>query len=116
MIERGLRDLDVTSPDALNAASKLIREKFAGGFIPDELIASLEIGWHWLGENPVAVRSSATAEDLPGFSFAGQQDTFLNVVGVEALLEAVVGCWSSLWTGRAIGYRLATKFPISTHR
>jgi rifampicin phosphotransferase len=57
----------------------------------------------WL---PVAVRSSATAEDLPELSFAGQQDTYLNIVGEEALLRAVVDCWSSLWTARAIGYRL----------
>ncbi|SDL36282.1 PEP/pyruvate-binding domain-containing protein [Tessaracoccus oleiagri] len=53
----------------------------------------------------VAVRSSATAEDLPGASFAGQQDTFLDVVGEEAVLGAVVECWSSLWTERTISYR-----------
>jgi len=51
------------------------------------------------------VRSSATAEDLPDMSFAGQQDTYLNIVGDEALLAAVVRCWSSLWTARAMGYR-----------
>ena len=54
---------------------------------------------------PVAVRSSANAEDLPGFAFAGQQDTFLNVRGETALLEAVKKCWASLWTARAITYR-----------
>ena len=54
---------------------------------------------------PVAVRSSATAEDLPTASFAGQQDTYLNVVGVEALLDAVRRCWASLWTDRAVAYR-----------
>src|SRR5262249_58256358 len=54
---------------------------------------------------PVAVRSSATTEDLPEASFAGQQDTFLNVTGNGALLKAVVRCWSSLWTARAIAYR-----------
>jgi len=104
-IENTLRDLDTTSPEALNAASTVIREGFAEGEVSGELIAALEAGWRWLGAQAVAVRSSATAEDLPGLSFAGQQDTFLNVVGVEALLKAVVGCWSSLWTGRAIGYR-----------
>ena len=57
------------------------------------------------GETPVAVRSSATAEDLPGASFAGQQDTYLNVRGAEALLEAVKNCWTSLWTARAMAYR-----------
>ncbi|HEX5813345.1 MAG TPA: PEP/pyruvate-binding domain-containing protein, partial [Pseudonocardia sp.] len=54
---------------------------------------------------PVAVRSSATAEDLPTASFAGQQDTYLNVVGVDALLDAVRRCWASLWTDRAVAYR-----------
>jgi pyruvate,water dikinase len=55
---------------------------------------------------PVAVRSSATAEDLPEASFAGQQETHLNVQGQDALLDAVVHCWASLWTARAISYRL----------
>ncbi|HEU5098099.1 MAG TPA: PEP/pyruvate-binding domain-containing protein, partial [Roseiflexaceae bacterium] len=54
---------------------------------------------------PVAVRSSATAEDLPDASFAGQQETFLNVVGAEAVLDAVRRCWGSLWTDRAVSYR-----------
>ena len=53
----------------------------------------------------VAVRSSATAEDLPGASFAGQQDTYLNIRGEPAVLEAVKRCWASLWTARAMAYR-----------
>jgi pyruvate,water dikinase len=57
----------------------------------------------------VAVRSSATAEDLPESSFAGQQDTYLNIHGIEGVLEAVRQCWASLWTGRAIAYRLKNK-------
>ena len=58
-----------------------------------------------LGRPAVAVRSSATAEDLPEMSFAGQQDTYLNVIGDEPLLIAVVNCWSSPGTARAISYR-----------
>src|SRR5712692_7192633 len=54
---------------------------------------------------PVAVRSSATAEDLPFASFAGQQETYLNIIGIEALLDAVRRCWASLWTERAVRYR-----------
>src|SRR3989442_4466254 len=54
---------------------------------------------------PVAVRSSATAEDLPFASFAGQQETYLNIVGIEAVLDAVRCCWASLWTDRAVSYR-----------
>ena len=59
----------------------------------------------------VAVRSSATAEDLPEMSFAGQQETFLNVIGADSLLEKVVECWASLWTARAIGYRMRNAVP-----
>ena len=59
--------------------------------------ARLESG----GEGPVAVRSSATAEDLPGASFAGQQDTYLDVAGIDDVLDAVHRCWASLWTDRA---------------
>src|ERR1700677_2227801 len=59
-----------------------------------------------LGEDaPVAVRSSATVEDLPGMSAAGQHDTYLNIHGEAAVLDAVKRCWASLWSARAIGYR-----------
>ena len=63
---------------------------------------------------PVAVRSSATAEDLPFASFAGQQDTYLNVVGAEAVLDAVRRCWASLWTDRAVAYRAANGIDHAT--
>ena len=63
---------------------------------------------------PVAVRSSATAEDLPFASFAGQQDTYLNVVGADALLVAVRNCWASLWTDRAVAYRASRDIDPST--
>jgi phosphohistidine swiveling domain-containing protein len=92
-------------PATLEAASLAIRAQFSAGSLPAELAAALSAAYSELGRPPVAVRSSATAEDLPEMSFAGQQDTFLNVIGDEALLEAVVDCWSSLWTARAIGYR-----------
>ncbi|MCX6028921.1 MAG: PEP-utilizing enzyme [Chloroflexi bacterium] len=94
-------------PIALEAASAAIRGRFAVGSIPRELVDAIcqAYGALDLGSVAVAVRSSATAEDLPGLSFAGQQDTFLNVVGEEGLLRAMVDCWSSLWTARAIGYR-----------
>jgi rifampicin phosphotransferase len=63
------------------------------------------------GDVPVAVRSSATAEDLPEMSFAGQQDTYLNIRGAADLLGAVKRCWASLWTPRAIAYRARTGVP-----
>jgi pyruvate,water dikinase len=82
-----------------------IRAAFEGAPVPDRLAAEILDAYATLGGGPVAVRSSATAEDLPGAAFAGQHDTFLNVVGQTALLEAVRRCWGSLWTERAIAYR-----------
>ncbi len=98
-------------PDALQRASEQIRVRFAQGAVPADLVEAVRLAYADLGQPAVAVRSSATAEDLPDMSFAGQQDTFLNVVGDEALLEAVVNCWSSLWTARAIGYRARNDIP-----
>ena len=66
------------------------------------------------GETYVAARSSATAEDLPEASFAGQQETYLNVRGADDLLKAVQNCWASLYGARAIYYRVKQKFPTST--
>ncbi len=92
--------------EQLETASAAIRGLFAGAEIPANLRQQLLEAYHRLGAGAVAVRSSATAEDLPEMSFAGQQDTYLNVLGDEALLQAVLRCWSSLWTARAIGYRM----------
>jgi rifampicin phosphotransferase len=83
-----------------------IRAAFEGAPIPHEIEREIaEFYEDRLGTGAVAVRSSATAEDLPGAAFAGQQDTYLNVVGEGALLDAVRRCWASLWTDRAIAYR-----------
>ena len=74
--------------------------------VPDPVARAVVAGYARLGvDAPVAVRSSATAEDLPFASFAGQQDTYLNVVGPDAVLDAVRRCWASLWTDRAVAYR-----------
>jgi pyruvate,water dikinase len=91
---------------ALELASRKIRAAFSAGKVPADIAASIRQAYADLDQPSVAVRSSATAEDLPDLSFAGQQDTFLNVVGEQQVQQAVVDCWSSLWTGRAIGYRL----------
>ncbi|MDN5915427.1 MAG: phosphoenolpyruvate synthase [Pseudonocardia sp.] len=82
-----------------------IRAAFAAVTVPDGLRAKILAAYAELGGGPVAVRSSATAEDLPGAAFAGQQDTYLNIVGDVALVDAVRRCWGSLWTERAIAYR-----------
>jgi phosphohistidine swiveling domain-containing protein len=95
-----------SDPAALEQASRRIRALFTSGRMPNELAEALLKQYGRMTAPAVAVRSSATAEDLPEMSFAGQQDTYLNVIGAAALLKAVVDCWSSLWTSRAIGYRL----------
>jgi rifampicin phosphotransferase len=73
--------------------------------VPRAVAAAATRAYEALGKGKVAVRSSATAEDLPGASFAGQQDTFLDVEGPEALLDAIRRCWASLWNDRAVAYR-----------
>lgn len=94
--------------DRLPGSAAQIRSRLAGTELPAELAAAITTAYAELGPDaPVAVRSSATAEDLPHASFAGQQDTYLNVVGEAALLDAVRRCWSSLWTDRAVAYRAA---------
>ena len=103
VISRQCAALDATDPAALESASAAIRARFEDGSLPPGL--KEEISAAYLDFWKVAVRSSATAEDLPDLSFAGQQDTYLNVAGENDLLEAVVRCWGSLWTARAIGYR-----------
>ncbi|WP_030916490.1 PEP/pyruvate-binding domain-containing protein [Streptosporangium amethystogenes] len=92
-------------------ASRHIAALFAARQMPAETAAEIRAAHARLGADvPVAVRSSATAEDLPDMSFAGQQDTYLNV-RADALLDAVGRCWASLWTARAIAYRAANGVP-----
>lgn len=79
--------------------------------VPEDVADAVLAGYERLGTGPVAVRSSATAEDLPGAAFAGQQDTYLNVVGTRSVVEAVRDCWASLWTDRAIAYRARLGIP-----
>lgn len=90
--------------------SKEIRTLFEGAAIPPIVLREIQQAYAELtkaigDKSPLAVRSTATAEDLPGASFAGQHDSFLNVRGEKALLNAVKRCWSSLWTARALEYR-----------
>jgi pyruvate,water dikinase len=102
----GVPDLSAEDAVALERISAQIRAAFSAGKMPGELETAICAAYADLRQKPVAVRSSATAEDLPDLSFAGQQDTYLNVMGAEKLLEAVIQCWASLWTARAIGYRI----------
>lgn len=91
---------------ALAALAGHAREIILDAPVPPEIAEAIEAAYAGLGEDmAVAVRSSATAEDLPSASFAGQQDTYLNVVGAGPVVEAVRRCWASLWTDRAVSYR-----------
>jgi pyruvate,water dikinase len=97
--------------EAIRALSAEIRRTLEGIAIPDDLAAAITPPLAQLGEQAAyAVRSSATAEDLPTASFAGQQDTYLNVVGSAAILQHVSRCWASLFTERAVTYRLRNGF------
>jgi phosphoenolpyruvate synthase/pyruvate phosphate dikinase len=113
--------VDPDRPETHETAAARIAEVFADLEIPAEVADAVWAGYSSLrtpalsgpgaSDPAVAVRSSATAEDLPGMSFAGQQDSYLNIRGEEALLRAVRDCWASLWTARAIGYRARHGIP-----
>jgi pyruvate,water dikinase len=102
---------DVNDPKQYEEASKRIRKLIESTSMPSEIAEEIKAAYSELGERIgmkdvfVAVRSSATAEDLPDASFAGQQETFLNVKGPDDLIDKTIKCWSSLFTPRAIYYR-----------
>lgn len=108
----GIQELAALSPQATpqdyEDAAERILDLFAGGTMPAGMADELGAAYRSLGngDEAVAVRSSATAEDLASASFAGQQETYLNIRGAEALAGAVRDCWASLWTARAMAYRV----------
>jgi pyruvate,water dikinase len=110
-IERILMNLDTHNVKLLIEKGEKVRKLVANAKVPERLREEIveaykEVGKRLKIEKPhVAVRSSATAEDLPGASFAGQQETYLNVTGIELLLKRVKDCFASLFTNRAISYR-----------
>lgn len=105
IIQKELFRLDVHDSRQLNDRAARIRQRIMEAQMPAHIATEIKQAYRELGEGPVAVRSSATAEDLPEASFAGQQSTFLNVVGDENVVRAVQACWASLFEGRAIFYR-----------
>ncbi|MGW5361014.1 rifamycin-inactivating phosphotransferase [Actinopolymorpha pittospori] len=106
-----LSRLNPDDRDAIRALSAEIRRSLERIVIPADLAAAIAQALTRIGEQAAyAVRSSATAEDLPGASFAGQQDTYLNIVGPAAILEHISRCWASLFTERAVTYRLRNGF------
>ena len=112
-ISRLLKDLDVDDIGALKSAGKTIRGWIIDEPLPSALTEQIESAWDAMcnGEDTaVAVRSSATAEDLPDASFAGQQETFLNVRGKDHLFSAIHQVYASLYNDRAIAYRVHQGF------
>lgn len=117
-----LEDLDVEETEKLQATAAKVQELIVATPIPEDVAEEIMLNYELLGAkkganalvNPeevfVAVRSSATAEDLPSASFAGQQATFLNVKGKENVVAATLACWASLFTARAIYYRVKNGF------
>src|SRR5207253_1064302 len=113
-IDERLDRLSRLNPDdrvAIRTLSAEIRRTLEGIAIPDDLVAAITLALAGLGEQAAyAVRSSATAEDLPTASYAGQQDTYLNIMGPPAILQYISRCWASLFTERAVTYRLRNGF------
>src|SRR4030042_3147670 len=110
-----LKITDVNDPQQLKSASTKIRSLINEGVVPKEIFSKVNSAYKKLSgtfSNAfVAVRSSATAEDLPGTSFAGQQITYLNIKGEASLINSVRECWASLFTERSIFYRVQNKIP-----
>lgn len=111
-----LEDLDVDDIEALAAAGRSIRDWILDTPLPERLLGDIRNAWTEMAANrdiSVAVRSSATAEDLPDASFAGQQETFLNIRGIDNLVEALHQVYASLFNDRAIAYRVHQGFEHS---
>lgn len=110
-------DLDPDDVAALNKASAEVQELIKQTAMPEPVAQAITEGYSQLCSKcaveviPVAVRSSATAEDLPTASFAGQQDTYLWIQGADQVITNVQNCWASLYTPRAIAYRIKNDFP-----
>lgn len=105
-----LEPVDVNDSRRLQDVAAQIRQVISGATIPPETASEIKKAYNKMGNGLVAVRSSATAEDLPDASFAGQQKTFLNVEGEEDVVVAVHECWASLFEARAIFYRVHQNF------
>jgi pyruvate,water dikinase len=116
-IERALSQVDIQDVASVDKASQTIRQLIESAPVPQRISEAISNAYQTLAKEcnvadlPIAVRSSATAEDLPGASFAGQQETFLWVKGPDETLQRFKTCISSLFTPRAISYRIKMGFP-----
>lgn len=105
LIEVELSKIDYNNIDSVDECAKKVQEAIKESMIPPEIIDEIKHKYESLSLDIVAVRSSATAEDLPTASFAGQYDTFLNLKNLDDVLQGIKECYASLWTSRAIAYR-----------
>lgn len=110
-IERHLTGIDPFDIDQVDRAAQAIRIRIRSHKLPEAVETAIRQAYARMGDIPVAVRSSATAEDLPDASFAGQQDTYLWVKGADQVVEKVRDCWASLYTTRAVSYREKNRIP-----
>lgn len=110
LVRKTLTGLDAEKTKDLNEAATLLQKAIQTHPLPKALVESIEKAYEEMHQGAVAVRSSATAEDLPDASFAGQQATFLNIEGNQQLIKAIRECWASLFEARAIYYRIANNF------
>jgi pyruvate,water dikinase len=105
-MERALAGVDPFDLDQVDRAAQAIRIRIRSHRMPEAVETAIRSAYAAMGDDmPVAVRSSATAEDMPDASFAGQQDTYLWVRGADQVVEKVRDCWASLYTTRAVAYR-----------
>jgi pyruvate, water dikinase len=109
-IARALASADASNVQGLQVVSDEVRSLIENAEVPGDVAADVWAAYEKMGGGPVAVRSSATAEDLPSASFAGQQSTYLNVEGPDAVIEALRACWASLFEPHAISYRALNGF------
>lgn len=105
------RTLDPNDLGAVERVSEIITTGFEAGDVPSSVVNQVRGGYAALGHVRVGVRSSATTEDLPSASFAGQQDSFLDIGDIGSLLQAVRKCWASVWSPRALVYRARQGVP-----
>lgn len=104
-ISKIIEKIDFNDTAKLEKVFETIQNWFKDSKIPEDIKNEIASAYQKLGGGAVAIRSSATAEDLPGSSFAGQYDTYLNICGIEGICEAVKKCFASLWNTRAMSYR-----------
>jgi pyruvate,water dikinase len=110
-ITDSLRKLDYDTYESIEACSNVIQNSIINSEIPPEIIDELKLNYKGYSANSVAVRSSASAEDLPTASFAGQYNTYLNLNNLHQIIDHIKKCYASVWTTRAISYRFKNQIP-----